>query len=71
MNTAAISQLPLSFPLLSLVLQGAAAGALVGSAVLFRARLRGLDVQPWAVTAAWSTLGACAAVTYVIVGLTL
>lgn len=70
MNAAAISQLPLSLPLLTIVLQGAAAGALVGSAVLCRAHLRGLHVEPWAVTAAWSTLGACAAIVYAIVTLT-
>lgn len=64
MNAAAISQLPLSLPLLTLVLQGAAAGALIGSAVLFRARLHGLHVEPWAVTAAWSVLGASVALAY-------
>jgi hypothetical protein len=71
MNAAAVSQLSLSFPLLALVLQGMAAGALIGSVVLCRARLRGLHVEPWAVTAAWSVLGACAAVLYVIVSLVL
>ena len=71
MNTAAFSQLPLSLPLLAIVLQGAAAGALVGSAVLCRARRRGLQVEPWAITAAWSTLGACLAVIYVILVLAL
>jgi hypothetical protein len=71
MNAAAISQLSLSFPLLSFVLQGAAVGALVGSLVLCRARVRCLRVEPWAVTAAWSALGACAAVAYVIVALAL
>jgi len=64
MNAAAVSQLPLSVPLLTIVLQGAAAGALIGSAVLCRARLRGLHVEPWSVTAAWSALGACAAAVY-------
>lgn len=71
MNAAAISQLPLSLPLLTIVLQGAAAGALIGSAVLCRARLCGLHVEPWAVTAAWSVLGVCASVLYVIVALAL
>jgi hypothetical protein len=71
MNAAAISQLPLSLPLLTIVLQGAAAGALVGSAALCRARVRSLHVEPWAVTAAWSVLGACLALLYVIVALAL
>lgn len=71
MNAAAISQLPLSLPLLTVVLQGSAAGALVGSAVLCRPRLRGLHVEPWAVTAAWSALGACVAMVYVIAALAL
>ena len=69
MNAAAIFQLPLSLPSLSLVLQGAAAGALFGSLVLCRARLRGLHVEPGVVTAAWSTLGAFLAVLYVIASL--
>lgn len=69
MNACAISQLPLSLPLLTIVLQGAAAGALLGSAVLCRARRRGLRVEPWAITAAWSVLGACVTVLYVIVAL--
>jgi hypothetical protein len=71
MNAAAISQLPLSLPLLTVLLQGAAAGALVGSAVLFRARLHGLHVEPWAVTAAWSVLGTSVALVYVTVALVL
>lgn len=71
MNAAAISHLPLSLPLLSIVLQGAAVGVLVGSIVLCRAHFRGLHVEPWAVTAAWSVLGACAAMVYVIVALAL
>jgi hypothetical protein len=71
MNAAAISQLPLSLPLLTVVLQGAAAGVLVGSVVLCRARLRSLHVEPWVVTAAWSTLSACVALLYVIVALAL
>ena len=65
MNAAALFQLPPSLPLLSHVLQGAATGALIGSPVLCRARLRGLHVEPWAVTAAWSALGASVAVLYV------
>lgn len=71
MNSAAISQLPLSIPLLTIVLQGAATGALAGSAVLCRAHRRGLHVEPWAVTAAWSLLGACAATLYLAVALLL
>lgn len=69
MNAAAVSHLPVSLPLLTIVLQGASAGALLGSAVLCRARRRGLHVEPWAITAAWSVPGACAAVLYVIVAL--
>lgn len=71
MNVAAIFQLPLSLPALSLVLQGAAAGALIGSLVLCRARIHGLQVEPWAVTAAWSTFGASLALLYVIASLLL
>jgi hypothetical protein len=71
MNAAAISQLPLSVPLLTIVLQGAAAGALIGSALLCRARLRALRVEPWAVTAAWLALGSCVALLYVTVALAL
>jgi len=67
MNTATIAQLPLSLPLLTIVLQGAAGGALVGSAILGRARLRGWRVEPWAITAAWSVLGACTALIYATV----
>lgn len=71
MNAATISHLPLSLPLLTIVLQGAAGGALTGSAVLCRARLRGLHVEPWAVTAAWSALGASVSVVYLVVALAL
>lgn len=66
MNSAAISQLSLSPPVLSVVLQGAATGALIGSLVLCRARLRGFHVEPWAVTAAWSMFGTILALLYVL-----
>lgn len=71
MNAAVISQLPISIPFLTIVLQGAAAGALAGSLVLCRARRRGLRVEAWAVTAAWSVLGGCTALLYIVVAVTL
>lgn len=54
---------------LSLVLQGAASGALVSSVVLLRCRHRRLNVEAWVVTAAWSALGAALALTGLIVWL--
>lgn len=67
MNAAVIFHLPLTVPGLALVLQGAALGALVGSVVLCRARVRGMRLEAWAVTAAWSTLGAGIGLVYVLV----
>jgi hypothetical protein len=64
-----IFRVPEAAKALSLVLQGGAVGALVGSLVLCRARLRGLRVQAWSVTAAWSTLGATVAVVYLLASL--
>lgn len=53
------TSLPAPSPLLAAVLHGAALGGLVAAVVLTRARLRGWYVaEPWAVTAAWSLLGA-------------
>jgi len=53
------SSVPASSTLLAAVLHGAALGGLVAAAVLTRAQLRGWLVSaPWAVTAAWSLLGA-------------
>lgn len=58
-----------SSPLLAAVLHGAALGGLAAAVVLTRARLRGWEVsEPWAITAAWSLLGAVAGVAVVIVG---
>lgn len=52
------TSLPTS-PLLAAVLHGAALGGLAAAVVLTRARLRGWNVtEPWAITAAWSLLGA-------------
>lgn len=69
MPAAVIAHLSTSLPIISLLLQGAASGALIASVVLCRARLRGLRVQPWAVTAAWSTFGAALALVYLVVSL--
>ncbi len=50
--------------LLAAVLHGAALGGLVAAAVLTRARMRRRAVrEPWAITAAWSLLGAVIGVT--------
>ncbi len=70
MNTS-VSHLTSTLPSLSFVLQGAATGALIASFVLFRARIRGQHPQPWAVTAAWSTLGAVVAVVYALAAMLL
>lgn len=57
-----------SSTLLTAVLHGAALGGLVAAAVLSRARLRGWAVsEPWAITAAWSLLGAVVAAAVVAV----
>ena len=69
MNGSLLHQIPASVPGLGLILQGAAEGALLASLVLCRARRRGLRVEPWAVTAAWSALGAVAALVGAIVAL--
>lgn len=53
--------LPVTAPLLTAALHGAA-GGLIAAAVLTRARLRDWTVpEPWAITAAWSLLGAAIA----------
>lgn len=69
MNGSLLHQIPASVPGLGLVLQGAATGALIASLVLCRARRRRFRVQAWAVTAAWSTLGAAVALVGVIAAL--
>lgn len=71
MNARLATQFPSSIPFLDVVLQGAAFGSLVAGVVLVRARGRQLRIKPWAVTAAWSTLGALLAVGYVAVSLLL
>lgn len=58
MNALLAIQLPSSLSAIRVVLQGAGLGSLIAAGVLVRARLRGLEVQPWAVTATWSLLGA-------------
>lgn len=56
MTTTSLSA---SSSLLAAVLHGAALGGLVAAAVLTRARVRRWAVpEPWAITAAWSLLGA-------------
>lgn len=69
MNGSLFHEIPAGVPSLGLILQGAATGALIASLVLCRARRRHLQVEPWAVTAAWSTLGAIAALVGVIIAL--
>lgn len=69
MNGSLLHHIPASVPALGLILQGAAIGALIGSAVLCRARKLGLHVEPWAVTAAWSILGAGAAIVVIVLAL--
>lgn len=69
MNGSLLHQIPTGVPGLGLILQGAATGALIASLVLCRARQRRWHVEPWAVTAAWSTLGAAAAIVGLIVAL--
>ena len=69
MNGSLLHQIPAGVPGLGLILQGAATGALIASLVLCRARRRRLRVEPWAVTAAWSTLGAGVALVGGIVSL--
>lgn len=55
-----------SSTLLASVLHGAALGGLAAAAVLTRAHMRGWVVSaPWAVTAAWSLLGAALGLTSV------
>lgn len=56
MTTTSLSA---SSSLLAAVLHGAALGGLIAAAVLTRARMRRWAVdEPWAITAAWSLLGA-------------
>jgi uncharacterized transporter YbjL len=69
MNESLLHQIPASVPGLVLLLQGAATGALIASLVLCRARRRRFRGEPWAVTAAWSTLGAAVALAGVIAAL--
>lgn len=58
-----------SSSLLTAVLHGAALGGLIAAAVLTRARMRGRVVsEPWAITAAWSLLGAATALTVLALG---
>lgn len=58
-----------SSPLLAAVLHGAALGGLIAAAVLTRARLLGWAVaEPWAITAAWSLIGATIGLTVVVIG---
>lgn len=62
------TDLSTSTPLLTALLHGAALGGLLAAAVLTRARLRGWIVaEPWAVTAAWSLLGAASGALYLLV----
>jgi hypothetical protein len=44
-------------PELSFVLQTAAVGTAVGSAIALRAKRRNPDVDSWSITTAWATLG--------------
>lgn len=62
------TSLAVSSPVLAAVLHGAAVGGLAAAGVLTRARLRGWDVaEPWAITAAWSLLGAAVGLAIVLV----
>lgn len=62
------TSLPAVSPLLAAVLHGAALGGLAAAVVLTRARLRGWDVsEPWAITAAWTLLGAMVGLACVLV----
>jgi hypothetical protein len=58
MNAQLAAQLPSSLPLVAPVLQGAAVGSVIAAAVLVRAWRGRLRIEPWAVTSAWSLLGA-------------
>lgn len=44
-------------PELAFILQAAAVGAAIGSAVGLRARRRDVDADTWRITTAWATLG--------------
>jgi hypothetical protein len=44
-------------PELAFILQVAAAGTAIGSAVALRAKRRNPDADTWAITTAWATLG--------------
>jgi len=67
MNAPLAAQLPSFFTLLGPVLQGAGIGSLLAAAVLLRAFRRRLQVTPWAVTAAWSLVGAAIALVVTVV----
>lgn len=57
-----------SSSLVTAVLHGAALGGLIAAGVLMRARVHGWNVdEPWAITAAWSVLGACMSIALLIV----
>lgn len=59
-----------STPLLSTLLHGTGLGGLAAAAVLTRARLHHWNVsEPWAITAAWSLLGAGVAAALLVVRL--
>lgn len=61
-----------SSSLLTAMLHGAALGGLIAAAVLTHARLRGwLISEPWAITAAWSLLGAVSGAVVVAIGVLL
>lgn len=63
------TSLTASTPILAALLHGAALGGLAAALVLTRARLRSWDVsEPWAITAAWSLLGAAIGLACVLVG---
>lgn len=63
------TSLTASTPILAALLHGAALGGLAAAVVLTRARLRGWDVsEPWAITAAWSLLGATIGLACLLVG---
>ena len=66
MNAPFAAQIPSLLGLIGVLLQGAAVGSLIAAAVLLRAFRRRLRIKPWAVTAAWSLLGATVTLVMVI-----
>lgn len=54
-------------PEVAFILQVAAVGAALGSAVALRARRRDADVDTWRITAAWATLGLLVGVMFAVV----